>query len=250
MKATDLTTIQGKNIIIDISKLLSDEVVYINATKLAKQFNKRVDNFLRLEETKEYLRVLNTSDVRELEIIKTLKGKYGGTYFHSDVVVYFLRWLNIEFAVKCDMYIKKMIQETHNDRIKANATAEANKSNSEWIEARSKATVTRNNLTDTIKTFCEYAELNRDKPYKDNRCPYYIKLTNLVYQALDIKKPKGAKNVRDVYSGAVVGMVEYLEDMLINLLKSHIQQGTEYHEAVKSIKELIMFEATLFEEVE
>ena len=179
----------------------------------------------------------------------SIKGKYGGTYIHNELVIVFLRWLNVDFAVQCDMYIKQKIQQIQNDKLIANTTAEANKLNDEWLEAREKATKARNRLTDTIKSFCEYASANRAEPYKENKCPYYIKLTSLVYKSLGIKKPKGTRVARDVFSGAVVEKINYLEEMLIKLIESNIQQETEYHKAYQSIKELINYEALLMDEV-
>jgi hypothetical protein len=261
MKKFNLSTIQGKNIVIDISELISHEVIYINATELAKQFGKdrrRLNDFLKSKTFLEYenaiFKVLENSHFkvrknRTLELVKIEKGKYGGTYLHSDLVIVFLRWLNVDFAVKCDMYIKQQIQQIHNEKITANATAKANRANSEWIKTRETSTQTRNTLTDAIKTFCEYAELQRETKYKNNKCPYYIKLTSLVYKALNIKKPKGTYILRDVFSGAIVEKIEYLEDMLTNLLKSHIEQETEYHEAFKNIKDMIAYEVMLLDEV-
>ena len=49
----------------------------VNATQMAKAFNKRLDNFTRLKQTKAFIEVLEspvTSDVREREIIKVIKG--------------------------------------------------------------------------------------------------------------------------------------------------------------------------------
>ena len=248
MKTIDLTTIQGKDLIIDVTKLISDEVLYINATRLARQFGKdrrQLEKFLKtksfLEYEKALFKVIQKGDfkIRELPLRFTKKGKTGGTYLHSDVVIVFLRWLDIKFAVQCDMYIKKMIQKTHNEKIEAEATAKANKDNDEWLEAREKAKETRKGLSDTIKAFCEYAETERGELYKSGRCPYYIKLTNLVYKTLELQKPKGARSARDVFNGAIVEKIEYLEDVLSNLLEEHIQHGTEYHEAYKNIKEII-----------
>ena len=258
MKTIDLITLQGKDLIIDVSKLISDEVLYINATKLALQFGKNKQRLNEFFNSKSFLEYENAiSKVTKNRDFKTdekglrysKKGKYGGTYLHSDLVIVFLRWLDVEFAVKCDMYIKQKLQEIHNDKITADATAKANNANNEWLLMRAEAVETRNNLTEAIKEFCEYAGANRDKPYKDNKCPYYIKLTNLVYKSLGLKKPRGAKVVRDVFSGAVVEKIEYLENMLMNLLKDSIAQGTEYHEAFKNIKELINYEAGLIDEV-
>ena len=272
MSNFNLTTIQGKNIVIDISELVNKEVLYINATKLALQFGKSRQNLRKflnskafIEYLEAYSKVIQKSDFiakdkefkvnlfdyfrNGISLVKAVKGKYGGTYIHNELVIVFLRWLNVDFAVQCDMYIKQKIQQIQNDKLIANTTAEANKLNDEWLEAREKATKARNRLTDTIKSFCEYAGANRAEPYKENKCPYYIKLTNLVYKSLGIKKPKGAKSARDVFSGAVVEKINHLEGMLIKLIESNIQQETEYHEAYKSIKELINYEALLMDEV-
>ena len=258
MNNFNLTLIQGKNVIIDVARLFSDEVVYINATKLALQFGKNRQKLNDFFNTKGYLEYENAiSKVLEKQYFKTddkqlkysIKGKYGGTYLHNDLVIVFLRWLNVEFAVQCDMYIKQQIQEAHNEKITASATTKANKLNDDWLQVRKTSTQTRNTLTDEIKAFCEYAQLQREETYKNDKCPYYIKLTSLVYKALNIKKPKGTYTARDIFSGAVVEKIEYLEDILTNLLKSHIEQDTEYHEAFKTIKEIINYEVTLLDEV-
>ncbi len=249
MKTTDLTTIEGKNVIIDITQLLSDEVLYINATKLAKQFGKDVREWLRNKETRQYIEVLTVGNSTQLEIIKTKEGRYGGTYIHSDLSVFFLRWLSPEFAVKCDMYIKHKIQEIHNEKLIAQAKAQANQENEEWLRVRNNGKETRKQLTDAIQLFCNYASTQREaqkgKGYGDDKCPYYIKLTQLVYKALGLKKPKSVKNPREIFNGATVEKIEYLEERLLYLIKTHIQQSTEYHEAFKSIKEAITHEAEL-----
>jgi len=258
MKNFNLTTIHGKNLILDVSELVRNETVYLNATKLALQFGKnkqRLNEFFNsksfLEYEKAVFKVTKNRDFKTEEkgLKFSIKGKYGGTYLHSDLVIVFLRWLDVEFAVMCDMYIKEQIQQAHAQKIEAHAIAKANQANEEWLKARAEAIATRNELTDATKAFCEYAQQQRGEAYKKGKCPYYIKLTALVYKALNIKKPKGTKTPRDIYSGAVVEKIEYLEVMLINLLYSHIQQGTEYHEAYKNIKELVEYEALLLDEV-
>ncbi|WP_457748485.1 KilA-N domain-containing protein [Sulfurimonas sp.] len=249
MSKFNLTEIQGKNVIIDITRLLRDEAVYINATELAKQFNKDLSNYTRRKDFNEYIKAFNSVKSTELELIKTKEGKYGGTYIHSDLAVHFLRWLNVEFAIKCDMYIKQQIQQAHNEKIEAHAMAKANQANEEWLKVRKQSKTTRKELSDAIKSFCEYAQLQRGKPYKKDKCPYYKHITDIVYKALNISKPKGTQTPRDIYSGAMVEKIEYLEDMLINLIKEHIRQEMEYHEAMQNIKKLISYEADLMQEV-
>ena len=235
---TDIATIQGKDLIIDVSKLLSDEVLYINATKLAKQFGKDLSNYTRTKSYQEYIEAFKSVKITELELIKTQEGKYGGTYIHSDLIVHFLRWLDVEFAVRCDMYIKQVIQQSHNDKITAEATAKANRDNLDWLMMRTEAKATRKSLTNAIKAFCDYAEKQRGKSYPAE-CKYHVLFTKMIYKALNIKKPKGNINPRDVYAGAVVESIEHLERLVIKLIYANIKKGAEYHQAFKSIKQSV-----------
>ena len=235
---TDITTIQGKDLIIDVSRLLSDEILYINATKLAKQFGKDLSNYTRTKSYQEYIEAFNSVKITDLELVKTQEGKYGGTYIHSDLIVHFLRWLDVEFAVRCDMYIKQKIQQSHNDKITAEATAQANKDNLDWLMMRTEAKATRKSLTNAIKAFCTYAEEQRGKSYPAE-CKYHVLFTKMIYKALDIKKPKGDVNPRDVFNGAVVESIEHLERLVIKLIYANIKKRVEYHQAFKSIKQSV-----------
>ena len=236
MKKYELTTVQGKDIMIDISRLFREEVLYVNATKLAKQFGKRLDHYWKSPETKEYYEVLNTHSKGDLELVKTSKGKYGGTYIHSVAIVHFLRYLSIEFAVKCDLYIRGLIQEAHDEKIITKATINANKKNDDWNAIREDGKETRKSLTDTIKSFCRYAEDSREAQYKDNKCPYYPLLSKLVYDALGVNRPKGKKPLRDVFATPTIKKIERLENVLIQLIEEAISDEIEYHKAFKRIK--------------
>jgi len=95
---------------------------WFNATKAAEKFGKRVDNWLRLDETKEYIAALeryrNPSEVRDSNttkngFLRTRRGQNGGTWLHPDLAVLFARWLDIDFAVWCDRQIKAIISGHH-----------------------------------------------------------------------------------------------------------------------------------------
>lgn len=68
---------------------------WINATELAKSYGRRLDFWLKTEETQAYLesigRYLNTSSRRDL--IQTRRGKGGGTWLHPKLAVVFARCL-------------------------------------------------------------------------------------------------------------------------------------------------------------
>lgn len=90
---------------------------YINMTKAAKHFGKKLDNFWRTTETKEYIRALKEalhthSHSRELNdgFIQTFQGRNGGTFCHPKLAVFFARWLDVRFAVWCDLMIDNILQ--------------------------------------------------------------------------------------------------------------------------------------------
>ena len=83
---------------------------YINMTKTAKEFGKRIDDFLVNKATTEYMEALaNTGNVRDL--LKTKRGHNGGTWGHPKLAVFFARWLDVKFAVFCDMVIDDILNK-------------------------------------------------------------------------------------------------------------------------------------------
>lgn len=101
---------------------------WINATDYAAKHGKRIDNWLRLDETKEYITALceisNTSKVRYL---KTKRGNSGGTWLHPKLAVTFARWLDPRFAVWCDAQIDNLIHSKNDWRKLRSAAASSNK---------------------------------------------------------------------------------------------------------------------------
>lgn len=234
MKKYEFTTIQGKNIVFDISQLFKEEVLYVNATIIANQFGKRIDNYMRLDDTKSYIDILNTSHVRDIELVRINRGRYGGTYIHSNLLVHFLRWLDPEFAVKCDLYIKHKIQKIHDEKLKDIGRYEANKENRDWCKARNQGKDTRKLLTDKIREFCIYAENQRGTMY-GGFCPYYKHVTEAIYSFVGVDIPKAGKTSRDVYSGDIVEAIEAAELEVIKLLDEVIASNGSR----KGIKSLI-----------
>jgi hypothetical protein len=92
---------------------------WFNATQVAAKHGKRVDNWLRSQETQDYVgalsNALNTSDVRDL--VKTKRGKDGGTWLHPKLAVRFAQWIDVRFAVWCDMQIDAILHENKAEQI-------------------------------------------------------------------------------------------------------------------------------------
>ncbi|PTQ86796.1 P63C domain-containing protein [Agitococcus lubricus] len=118
---------------------------WLNATQAASRYQKKPIDWLRQRDTVEYICALaeekgnsgflpqfneiiylhgdsSLSRVKLLELVKStglvkIKGgspeNGGGTWFHSDLAVVFARWLNIKFAVWCDLRIKEIIRASY-----------------------------------------------------------------------------------------------------------------------------------------
>ncbi|CAR53272.1 KilA-N domain-containing protein [Burkholderia cenocepacia] len=85
---------------------------WINGTQVAERFGKRLRNWLRLAETKAYMRALaaaiNSSDVSGL--IRRQPGRAGYTLLHPKLAVALARWCDVEFAVWCDLQIDHILR--------------------------------------------------------------------------------------------------------------------------------------------
>lgn len=76
----------------------------VNATQMAKSFGKRVDNFLRLQGSKDYILLLNSrySDVREREVLRVIRGgtpELQGTWMDEKLALKFAAWLSPAFEL-------------------------------------------------------------------------------------------------------------------------------------------------------
>lgn len=83
---------------------------YINMTKAAKHFpGKHLRNFWASQETQDYYKVLaEMSGIQDIWTSK--KGRYGGTFCHPKLAVFFARWLDVRFAVWCDLMIDNILK--------------------------------------------------------------------------------------------------------------------------------------------
>lgn len=91
---------------------------WVDATKAAKHFERDVFDWLRLSSTREYAQELaeelgfgdfdrKTGISRFL--VKTTRGRNGGTWIHPEMVIEFARWLSAKFARACDRHIKNLL---------------------------------------------------------------------------------------------------------------------------------------------
>ncbi|WP_025126477.1 KilA-N domain-containing protein [Pseudomonas sp. PH1b] len=91
---------------------------WINATDVAKRFGKRPVEWLRLPESIKYMealaRHLNVGESHHL--VRTSKGRAGGTWLHPKLAVSFARWLDVDFAVWADLHIDALLRGELNEK--------------------------------------------------------------------------------------------------------------------------------------
>ncbi|MDY4280588.1 MAG: KilA-N domain-containing protein, partial [[Pasteurella] mairii] len=94
-----------------------NEQHYLNATAIAKHFDKFVKDYLKTAQTQDYIGALarNLSvgniilTVKDLVIVRQ-GGIEQGTWLHPKLAVNFARWLSADFAVWCDLKIEELIK--------------------------------------------------------------------------------------------------------------------------------------------
>lgn len=87
--------------------------VMVNATEMAKSFDKRPAKWLELPSTKEFLAALTAIRKSDTALIQTSSGGInggGGTWMHEDVALEFARWLSPAFAIWCNDRIKELLK--------------------------------------------------------------------------------------------------------------------------------------------
>ena len=88
---------------------------YVNATEMAKSFNKVSKDWMRLKQAQEFISSL--SSVRQIspsQLVIVQKGNSSdfqqGTWMHEDVAIEFSRWLSPSFAIWCNDRIKELMK--------------------------------------------------------------------------------------------------------------------------------------------
>lgn len=84
---------------------------WFNMTKAAQHFGKKLSHFWDSPETAEYVAALaQLPGFRGVKPSCATPGRYGGTWAHPKLAVFFARWLDVRFAVWCDAAIEDILK--------------------------------------------------------------------------------------------------------------------------------------------
>lgn len=137
---------------------------YINLNQMADVAEKRIDNWLRLQETKELIaefegQIVDSSDLRNRpKALVTLKGGArggGGTWAHPDIAIQFAQWCSPAFALQVSRWVREWMT-TPKDPL----------SDIDRVGLRDALKdETRIRMTDQVKKYLEQIERYDDKNY-------------------------------------------------------------------------------------
>lgn len=91
---------------------LGDGSVMVNATEMAKSFDKRPNDYLNLPSTNELIKAITRkSGIAENQLVKTVRGGLNpATWLHEDVALDFAQWLSVDFKLWCNDRIKELLR--------------------------------------------------------------------------------------------------------------------------------------------
>lgn len=95
----------------NIEQRVSDN--FVNATEMCKANGKKINDWLRLEETKEYFEELSLeTGIPASKLIVIVSEGFPAkksTWIHPELAICLARWISIKFARWCDRHIKRLM---------------------------------------------------------------------------------------------------------------------------------------------
>lgn len=123
----------------DVTFKTVDDVTYVNATEMAKYFNRRTNDYLSLVSTNELVKAITRKTGKsenQLVIKKTGMPVFGGgVWLHEDIAIDFAQWLSVDFKLWCTDKIKELLLKGNTSINRNNSDISRNDLPSDYIEA-------------------------------------------------------------------------------------------------------------------
>lgn len=196
---------------------------YINLNQMANATGKRIDNWLRLQDTKELIaeferQNIDSSDLRNQSVraIVTIKsgavGKRGGggTWAHPDIAIQFAQWCSPSFALQVSRWVREWMTTGKNplvdsDRVGLRSTLKDN---------------SRLRMTDQVKIYLDRIERYDDKKFSGI---YYARVHDLINKLITTETSKQMRKRLSKVLEKEVKQSELIRDYFpIGVLKDYI----------------------------
>ena len=123
----------------DVTFKTVDDVTYVNATEMAKYFNRRTNDYLSLVSTNELVKAITRKTGKsenQLVVKKTGMPVFGGgVWLHEDIAIDFAQWLSVDFKLWCTDKIKELLLKGHTSINRSNSDISRRDLPSDYIEA-------------------------------------------------------------------------------------------------------------------
>lgn len=97
----------------DITMNKENGKIYVNATEMAKPFNKRTSDWLSTKQANELISSLSiVTGIPVTVLVSVNQGGTGqGTWMQEDVALLFAQWLSPQFYILCNSKIKELLKQ-------------------------------------------------------------------------------------------------------------------------------------------
>tara|TARA_R110002126_G_scaffold39767_2_gene117620 strand:- start:39067 stop:39603 length:537 start_codon:yes stop_codon:yes gene_type:complete len=125
----------------------SDDNVMVNATEMAKLFNRRTKDFLKTDSTKRYIKHREQALIRAQSNIKLIENKgHVGIYFERKLALKFAMWLDVVFEDWVLDSIDKILFGNYKKHWDAHVLQLEAEKNKKFYKAELYKNLTRDNL--------------------------------------------------------------------------------------------------------
>lgn len=170
--------------------------------------------------------------------VRKSKGRPTNYFELNESQVYFLMTL-LENNETVKMFKKELVKEFIRMR-KALVQIQVNHQNEQWQQARLEGKAIRNETTDAIKDFIEYAV----KQGSTNAVRYYGNITKMENMSLFILEQK-FENVREVLNNHQLSTLKTADRIVYETLQEGMERGMHYKDIYQLAKERVETLATL-----
>jgi hypothetical protein len=196
---------------------------YINLNQMADATSKRIDNWLRLQETKELIAEFDkqniaSSDLRKqskqaiITVTSGVKGQRGGggTWAHPDIALQFAQWCSPSFALQVSRWVREWMTTGYNPLV-----------DSDRVGLRSGLKdESRLRMTDEVKVYLEQIKKYDDRQY---RGMYFARVHDLINKLITTETSKQMKERLGTIVGKKVKENELIRDYFpIEVLQKYI----------------------------
>jgi len=178
--------------------------------------------FLRLDSTKELIEEIKYADSRIWDPVKSKKGSNGGSHGCKEIVYAYAMWISAAFNLK----VIRTFDAVMTGKM-------------EWKQARLLGKTTRRELTDTIQQFISYAK----KQGSQNADKYYMAITKMEYQALELVKSESDQQFRDTFNVLQHHQLAVIEHAAKQALLEGMFEEIYYKDCFKKAKQACLMVA-------